>query len=276
VKAVAPLAGTDPYGNRRYAVSVPRELAEAIPMADRVALIERKGLLYDLQPSVTSVESALHRPALHAWKQNRMVEWIMDNLTEVAESLLLFDKEVVAPGVVRKASAYKPEADLGTRVHSYLEQFVITGEIPDGLPDVERPFVEAGIEYWTTQVAELVAVEAVVWRPGETGYAGRVDNIVVGTDGMTRLVDWKVSTSHEAPWRAWPNHSRQQMCYARAPWIYLDGEWQSMPAIKSAHLVYLTADGEYAARDADLSDRTWSDFLTIRKAYELAFPKWRA
>lgn len=155
--------------------------------------------------SVTNVlGTSVHKHALIPWAVKLSVEWILDNLAEVARRIVTdrieLTKEIKAVHVAVRERA----ADLGDRIHAACEARVLRAPIVD---DAEvRPYLrrfDRWLAEWGVNIdRDVVATEITVIHR-RLGYAGTADLMIwlpTGPDGHAELwlIDYKSSSTRSA------------------------------------------------------------------------------
>lgn len=120
-----------------------------------------------LFPSVTTILSVLAKPELETWKFRQITDAARANATWA-----IMDADTYHARVMNAAfQQVEDAADLGTRIHAAIEQYLYSGEQP---AEDLRPYVDAAVRWSlecnvTYQAHELRLVNAT------EGYAGTTD-----------------------------------------------------------------------------------------------------
>jgi hypothetical protein len=144
-------------------------------------------------PSVTTlIGEVMPKPGLSRWAEARGIEGACE-----AHRVGLLPAEnpveVVRNNRLGADRAAADAADRGTDVHSLLERYARTGELPDlsDHPPGQRPYIQGLVRWIRTQDPEPVLVEALVADP-DRGYAGRLD-LIARIAGRLTVVDLKTN-----------------------------------------------------------------------------------
>lgn len=137
-------------------------------------------------PSVTSVLKVIASPGLERWKQEQVLQSALTLPRAEGESLDDFARRA-ADDARRQA---EEAAEYGTRIHEAVEEWVVTGRVPDG--ELAAP-VEAFAAWWDT--APLGHLDAIATEEAFVGqgYGGRRDIRVVSGDQVA-VIDIKTKT----------------------------------------------------------------------------------
>lgn len=186
-----------PDGTPAY--TVPNKSKPGTDRPTTVADARRLGLL----PSVTTILSILHKPALEAWKQEQLALAILTTPQEPGEALDAFVARVLpeAEEEARKAREF------GSELHNGMEglfkgAWVEPAVLPWILPAFK--FIDEGFSA-SHYFPEYVIVG--------NGYAGKLDLIQSSQDGVML---WDFKTCKTLPDKPWPEHRLQLSAYAAA------------------------------------------------------------
>lgn len=158
-----------------------------------------------LLPSVTSVLSVLAKPALETWKINQAILASLTLPRREEESDQDFAARVVRDWKEQSGAA----ADLGTRVHTWAEDFMAGKSVRD-IPEVSETLkalaVWIGEQKW-----EHVLIEDTLTNP-ELGYAGRID-LQATMNGRRVILDWKTSGNKDGKLEPYQEYCWQLAAY---------------------------------------------------------------
>lgn len=155
-----------------------------------------------LAPSVSEITDIPKAPALENWKMEQFKSAIRDLYTpEIINLELLFiDAEVQAKEVVIKAR------DEGIRVHSMLEEFYLTGDLP--LNDYDRKTITGVIDALRDEFGDQDWVAERTFR-SPIGYGGTID---LHCDKY--ILDFKTKDLADlSKVKGWPNQGMQLSAY---------------------------------------------------------------
>lgn len=198
--------------------------------------------------SVTSVLGCLNKEALIQWAVDQAVEEVRARLTFDERGLCTITPAVLDAvlGDARKAH-YRTKmeaADLGTRAHELIEDFLRLGDWPS--LDAEEPRVQNCIDlfrsWWETQSLAVINTELMVYDVTR-GYGGQLDFLAADTTGQPVLVDWK--TSKSLYW----NYDLQAVAYAKALQQMGRGAPRSITIVRIGR-----EDAEFETRDIPRSE----------------------
>jgi hypothetical protein len=198
--------------------------------------------------SVTNVlDTAVSKPALVPWGVKLTVEYVLDNITTIARRVLT-DRT----GLTKEIKAIHRDvrdraADLGDRIHSAAEAYLLGAPIPDD-PEV-APYL-AQFKRWLTMWGvdleqHIVATEITVFHR-RLGYAGTADLLILlptGPDGAMELwlIDFKTSATRPAS-SVYPENTLQLAALRYAEVVLLpDDTEQPMPKVQRTGVLNLRA-----------------------------------
>lgn len=157
-------------------------------------------------PSVTTILSLLDKPALVQWAANTSAEYIAERvqaLPELTTDAILSICES-AKKEFRKVS--RKAMDIGTTVHTAVEQYIKTGATPLSPSDEVLSAFIAFLEWEKANNVKYLQTELTIYGDG---YAGTLD-LLCNLGGKTYVVDFKTSTG------IWPEMSLQLAAYRHA------------------------------------------------------------
>jgi hypothetical protein len=165
----------------------------------------------DLLPSVSAYVRMLAAPGLTDWKVKEAVRAAANSPIHPGED---FDAYVDA--IISKSQEQVGEAaDLGTRVHKALEDFLTTGKAaPDDLLVYVEPTLDTISKLQVMPIkSECVLVE------NHYGYAGTTDLIFEDADNHVGILDFKTKRTKpgEKPFKSF-EHRMQLSAYWMAYW----------------------------------------------------------
>lgn len=156
-----------------------------------------------LVPGVTTILKILHKPALQDWLIGQAVKAVMDTPRKKGETKDEFVERVLVQERVQDQEA-AGAADLGTEIHSAIEDAIQGRQYPDHL----QPYVQPVIDR-LGQMGKVVKSEFVVVGDG---YAGRADALV-DNGSVLCLPDFKTTRTMPKK-QSWNEHRIQTAFYA--------------------------------------------------------------
>jgi hypothetical protein len=159
-----------------------------------------------LLPSVTTVLSIVAQPGLEAWKQEQAIMAALTLPRLDNEPLDAFARRVVADSKRQAGEA----ADVGTRVHDAIEQYLTTELVAsvDGYDDVIGEAIE-----WIDDNIDLDAPFITEASGVGDGYAGRIDFVGYDKNGAPIILDFKTQNVKKYP-RVYSKYKQQLAAYA--------------------------------------------------------------
>ena len=166
----------------------------------------------NLYPSVTSILSVIHKPALDAWKTEQGILAALTDEQGKDESLDDFAKRVAqeASEVASKA------ADFGTAVHyGIIDNWLAQGVIEDIVQDCDTSAQRnAYIDWHNKNVTDVIQLEE-CFTNTEHGYGGKRDIFGIGKDLRPVLIDIKTTKSQpKKKITGWVEQGMQLAAYA--------------------------------------------------------------
>ena len=172
--------------------------------------------------SVTSITGIIDKPAIAIWSANVAADYIKVELFDKIDrgEMTLDDiRTMDTKALVKAAKAYHKKlktegADKGTRVHTFVEQFVhatLAGEKDVTLniaEDITLP-VKGFMRWWADNKVVPKYTELMVWSEDGGGFAGTLDD-VWKVNGRWYVVDIKTSDA------IWPEMILQVAAYYHA------------------------------------------------------------
>ena len=162
-------------------------------------------------PRVSTVLSVLDKPMLVGWKIKQVGIRMTEELSKYeGQSVFIYDKwirELVDEAKKHPKKVAGEAANLGTRVHDYIEK-TVKGEDPGEIDSDMVPSLEAWKDWKSKNGLELLPGEICVGSK-KYGYAGRLDQPVRDKDGNLGIVDYKTGG-------IWPEAAYQQAAYVKA------------------------------------------------------------
>lgn len=151
-----------------------------------IGVLEKKGLMY--WQGEKAALAAIHQQAtwqgMLADEGDRCAHESADTCQTV---------KWIRDAAFRRTPGERSDAELGTAIHSWLEEYVLTGTRPD-VDDEMRPMCEA-LDRWLDEWQPAwEASEVVVYHP-TLGYAGQLDGIFT-VDGQRLMYDLKTTRKH--------------------------------------------------------------------------------
>jgi hypothetical protein len=136
-------------------------------------------------PSVTNILGVLAKPGLDAWKQEQAILAALTLPRRDDETLDVFARRVVTDMGEQVRSA----ADLGSAVHTAIEVYLQTGELPEN-PDILQLFEP--IKLWIDEHIERIGLVETVAVHSQFGFAGRIDLVAkLRSTGTWAVIDFK-------------------------------------------------------------------------------------
>jgi hypothetical protein len=166
-------------------------------------------------PSVTSILKVISKPALVPWASKMAVQRYTQLLraNEVGDfgQLMAIERSALDAFEEEAKGAHRDvmqsAADVGTRVHEYLEALYTESPLPEITAEMAIP-LQAYDEWVATSKLNVLDSERMVYSK-QYGYAGTLD--VLGTMGDDVVVaDWKTSSG------VWDEYALQLAAYANA------------------------------------------------------------
>lgn len=138
----------------------------------------------DLVPGVTTVLDVLAKPGLERWKINQAVHAVVTAPDIEGETL---DQKLVRVLETERQQDQESERakDLGTEIHGAIEAYFSANTEPS---ETIKPYIMPAIEYIEKRKPYRAVCERIVVG---SGYAGKVDLMLVFEDSYTLLVDFK-------------------------------------------------------------------------------------
>lgn len=146
--------------------------------------------------SVTTLIGALDKPALVYWSANKTAEAAVDDANVWMPMADKSRKEAVdwlSKARYRTADGERSATELGTVIHKWLEEYVLTGTRPE-MDEEMRPMCEALDRWLEAWQPEWEASEVTVYHP-DLGYAGTCDGFLK-MDGVRFIYDLKTTKEH--------------------------------------------------------------------------------
>ncbi len=175
---------------------------------------EKEGVVHRLE-SVTGYLGVIAKPALVNWAAREAVVSVegelLKQLNGQDSAQITLDKSwiqsVIASARKKPDQIKDAAADLGTRVHSTVDQ-IVKGQKHDAIPDEIKAPVEAFLAWWKHSGIEIVLgdtkVASLVYQ-----YAGSLDALGF-RNGKYVLIDLKTSSG------CWPEFALQVAAYSQA------------------------------------------------------------
>ena len=201
-------------------------------------------------PSVTTILSAINKPALVGWAGRAVAEYAAANLE--ALGLLGIDERVA----LLKGVPYRNRdraADRGTAAHTYAERRLVFGA---GADPANRS--EENVDLVLAAYDPIpVLSEATVWNE-KVGYAGTFDGVWKVSDGQQVLIDWKSGKG------VYPESGLQLNAYSRGEEVVSADTIEAMPRIDAAWIIHVPNEGGWTVTPVRLGDAEWLAFRASR------------
>ena len=144
---------------------------------------------------VTSVLSAINKPALIPWKANITLDKARRSLQANAGKQVTIDdafiEEIIEGARAEPDYVLGTARDFGTDAHYALEQYISQGEVP-GNASMFR--VIGAFNQWVNDNGIYMLPQAEVTVAHSSGYAGTIDALGLKKDALELIViDWKTS-----------------------------------------------------------------------------------
>jgi len=144
---------------------------------------------------VTSVLSAINKPALIPWKANITLDKARRSLQANAGKQVTIDdafiEEIIEGARAEPDYVLGTARDFGTDAHYALEQYISQGEVP-GNASMFR--VIGAFNQWVNDNGIAMLPQAEVTVAHSSGYAGTIDALGLKKDALELIViDWKTS-----------------------------------------------------------------------------------
>lgn len=210
-------------------------------------------------PSVTSVLNIIAKPQLVPWAAKTAAEAFAELIlaNEVGDfgELIAFERARL-PEFVKMAKAAPRKrmtdaADIGSRVHEYIECWTSGADLPPVTDDM-RPSLDAYDQWVEEHGITIMESEQVVWSDAWR-FAGTLDAIGQDRDGNRVVLDWKTSSAI---------HDEYMMQVAA--YVVADEERTGLRAAE-AHIVRFPKDGkgvEVKTLDASAISEQFSGFIS--------------
>ena len=144
--------------------------------------------------SITTIIGVLDKPALLYWSAEQAAQAAVTIAKSLPDRIAEEGEEAVVKWIrdarLRPPKGRRTAADLGTDVHSALEELALTGKMPE-VDDEVRQYVNQFDRWAQKWQPEFLASELTVYSP-TYGYAGTSDGIMK-IDGQTLFFDHKTS-----------------------------------------------------------------------------------
>ena len=202
--------------------------------------------------SITTIIGALDKPALVYWAANETAKAAVRSVKSVA-ALVEEGNALQAIDMLKKARFSPPPgertaAKLGTAVHEKLEEYALTGIMPEADAEI-TPFLVSFDRWCQKWQPEYIAAEMPVYSP-TYGYAGTSDGIMkIG--GMTVLFDYKTSK------KSWDDKGKPTTPYpevglqiAAARYAEFAAQWRPRRLEEFRRRYYLLGPAEQASMTA--------------------------
>lgn len=209
--------------------------------------------------SVTTILSALAKPALTYWSAKEVAEFAVANWGGPIAALMATGQKAAAIDLLKGAPWRNRDqaAAIGTRVHGIVED-ILSGYEPD-IPEGTKPQVQAYLDYHQEFCPVNLFSEVTVFNY-TVGYAGTLD-LIQRLGDETWLIDIKTGKG------VYPEHGLQCNAYWKGE-VIADGDADvPMPHIDKAGILHLKRNGSYELVPVVLSDQVFKSFRHVLEAY---------
>lgn len=209
--------------------------------------------------SVTTILSAMPKPALPNWAAKSVAEFAVNN----RDAWDLLDPESAVDLLKRAPWRQRDKAaDLGTLIHEAIDNWaagrtdaVETADLPDQAVKTLAQFVN----FLECCEPEFLHTEATVYNRSQR-YAGTFDGIVK-LRGQTLIIDHKTGSG------VYPEMAMQLAAYANAEFVGLPtGEEAPMPTVEGGAILHLRPD-KWQLVPVRIDDDVYRSFLYVREVY---------
>lgn len=209
--------------------------------------------------SVTTILSALAKPALVNWAAKEVAEFAVANWDGAIAGLMASGQKAAATDLLKGAPWRNRDAAAarGTAVHKHVEDILNGFEVD--VPESIAPQVDAYLAFHRDFAPVVEHSEVTVFHY-TYGYAGTLDLIArIGDERW--LIDFKAGKG------VYPEFALQVNAYAFGE-VIADGDADlAMPTIDRAGILHLQKSGRYDLVPVTLSDRVFSSFLHTLECY---------
>lgn len=213
-----------------------------------------------LSPSVTNVIDVLNKPFLYGWHGRMAATAAVEIAKTFPHRLLEAPKEAVKWLSLAATRHTEKAADLGTRVHDWVER-AARGEQQDE-PDADlRGYIASWRKFCADYNPTFTHLEATTYGTVDgLGYAGTAD-FIAEINGLTVIGDWKSGRSIHT------SAALQLAALAHADTLVDDDDLERpMPRIDAGIVVHLTPTG-YKVRQTELHGLSWQTFRRLRAVW---------
>lgn len=202
-------------------------------------------------PSVTTIISAVSKPALVGWAARQAAVFAVQHQSEWKD--LPQDEAIKLIAAASKRTT-QIASDVGNHVHECIECYIDKLDIPNPTPEHMRHF-----EAWKAQFKpDFLLSERTVYNR-DVCYAGTFD-ILADINGVTTLIDVKTGKS------LWPETALQLSAYANGEFIDVAGVETPMPKVEAAAILQLRMTG-YKYVPVTLTDDIWRSFRHVNEVF---------
>ncbi len=209
------------------------------------------------RPSVTTIQSVLDKPALIPWAVRTVIEDAVSKLTPRQKYGLTEIKKILQGSRYVYKKETERACEIGTTVHSLIENFLLNGNFGDINPETDANSGEllncahGFIDWMSANHVEVIALEVAI--EGE-GYAGRID-AVVRLNGVVTLVDFKTSKGF------YDTHPMQLAAYV----VAYNSDDKNVEKIEACGILRLSKTSvEYEYRDfTERFRQSFAEFMSL-------------
>lgn len=154
--------------------------------------------LYESVTAFLNMVGGSKSSALQAWSKNQAVEYIAnslkDKLGKNVEITDNFINEIVATGKKQPQYQLEAAADIGSKCHRAIDDYIITGKIPE-MDEQTTHLFNSFMSWLKEHKLKFILPDTAVIFKGENNfsYGGKFDAIVENEKGELILVDFKSS-----------------------------------------------------------------------------------
>lgn len=202
-------------------------------------------------PSVTTVISAVSKPALAPWAAKQAAVFAVQSYSQWKDL-----PETEAIKLISGASRRTVDiaSDIGTHVHECIESYIAHLDMPNPTPEHMRHF-----DAWRAAFRPTFLLSEKTVYNRTVGYAGSFD-FIANIDGVTTLIDVKTGKN------LWPETALQLSAYANGEFVDIDGKEAPLPYVQAAGILQLRMTG-YRYVPITLTEDIWRSFRYVNEVF---------